>query len=464
MVAANLLREGGGSGLRVVLVEKTGRFGPGLAYGTASAAHLLNVPAGRMSAWAEDPDHFVRWLRPWKMDARGGSFVARSVYGRYVSEVLDGAEEEGRARGARLERVRGAATALMPLANGALVIAGTNMVWADRVVLALGNPAPADPRMQDAAFYSSARYVREPWAAGALDGIGADEPVLLMGTGLTMVDVALELRARGHRAGLVAVSRHGLLPLPHRSPARPPAHPEPPPGLDHWEPTALGLLRAVRGEMRSAALHGIDWREVLVSIRAQTPRLWAALPMEERRRFMEHLRAFWDAHRHRAAPDSMAGVRELIRAGVLNVGAERVVEFREDASGVEVVVRTRGREETRVVRVGRVVNCTGPDADLSRSTDPLVVSLRRRGAIRCDALGLGLDTAADGAVIDADGAPSRVLYAVGPMRRGSLWETTAVPELRVQARDVARRVRESLGGVPVQIQSGLGTPASPSHL
>ncbi|HWY24061.1 MAG TPA: hypothetical protein VNX47_04035, partial [Nevskia sp.] len=62
-----------------------------------------------------------------------------------------------------------------------------------------------------------------------------------------------------------------------------------------------------------------------------------------------------------------------------------------------------------------------------------------------DALGLGLLTDAQGALLDRDGQASTWLYTLGPARKGQLWETTAVPEIRVQAQALARRLLQLEG-------------------
>jgi uncharacterized NAD(P)/FAD-binding protein YdhS len=307
------------------------------------------------------------------------------------------------------------------------------------VVLALGNFLPADPACAEAAAVESPRYLRDPWDIGRYEALDRARPVLLLGTGLTAVDVVLELAARGWDAPIYAISRRGLLPQPHRSPAKP-VHPEPPGDLARWEATAKGLLRALRREVEAQARRGIDWREVVTSIRADTARLWQAMDLEERRRFLGRLRAYWDTHRHRAAPQAWSALDGMMRTGRLRISAARLCGLRFRGDGFEAVIRARGGEHSELLPVGGVINCTGPETDLQKVANPLVRSLLSRGTLRGDALGLGLDAEESGAVIDAAGHASNWLYAVGPLRRGQLWETTAVPELRVQAAEVARAV------------------------
>jgi uncharacterized NAD(P)/FAD-binding protein YdhS len=316
------------------------------------------------------------------------------------------------------------------------------VLTADRVVLAIGNFPPATPAV-DGLDPTDPRYAADPWAESALH-MDPDEPVLLVGTGLTMLDIALALRERGHRARIHAVSRHGLLPQPHRSAAVAPPHYPRPVGLDDWPRSAVGLLRGLRAEVARATDDGVDWREVHTSLRADTPALWRSLEMAERERFLRHLRPYWETHRHRSSPQTAAAIDELVTSGSLLVTAGRLA--RVDGSGKRIAVRVlpRGGTEPITLDVGRMVNCTGPDTDLTRVAEPLVQQLLGSGLVTPDALGLGLQTTERGELIAADGMADGRLFLVGPLRKGLLWENTAVPELRVEAARMASHLM-SLG-------------------
>lgn len=439
MVAVNLLRAAT-EPMRILLVERSGRFTAGVAYGTRSDAHLLNVPAGRMSAFSNDGEHFLRWARARDAAVTGGSFVPRRLYGKYLAELLDDAEADAPAT-TSLVRLASEARALERLAGGGvrLSLADGRSVTADRVVLSIGNYEPANPPADDGGFYASDDYARDPWAPGALE-VNTDAPVLLLGTGLTMLDVAIALSARGHRGPIHALSRRGLLPQPHRESASAPSHHDRPATLGAWPRTARGLLHELRREVREGAAHGVDWREVVTSIRHDTPALWQALSREERMRFLRHLRSFWETHRHRSAPATSARIAALREGGQLVIHGARVLSYAPSAAGTRVSLRRRGADRVEVIEVARVINCTGPDTNLARVRDPLVQSLRADGLIRPDDLGLGLDTDEQGALIGADGRASDDLFCVGPLRKGRLWENTAVPELRVEAAAMARRL------------------------
>ncbi len=439
MVAVHLLRDPRWRDSRIAIVERTGRFTAGVAYGTAHESHTLNVPAGRMSAFADEADGFLEFARSRDPDVTGGSFVPRSLYGAYLAHLLDNAEARS---AASLRRIAAEATSVEVGPDGSVRVGIDDVatpIVADRVVLAIGNFPPADPSIMDAAFYSDPRYARDPWAADALEA-DPDQPVLLIGTGLTMLDIALAFRDRGQRAVIHAVSRHGLLPQPHRVAAVPPPLYPRPAGLDSWPRTTLGLLRSLRAEVDRAAQAGTDWREVHTSLRSDTPGLWMSLDQTEKERFLRHVRPYWETHRHRSSPQTATAIQQLLSTGRLRVMAASVLGF-EPADGlVEARLRLRGQREAATLRVGRVVNCTGPDTDLRRVAEPLVQQLVRSGSVTPDPLGLGLQSSEHGGLIDAEGNASDRLFLVGPLRKGLLWENTAVPELRVEADHMARRL------------------------
>jgi uncharacterized NAD(P)/FAD-binding protein YdhS len=122
------------------------------------------------------------------------------------------------------------------------------------------------------------------------------------------------------------------------------------------------------------------------------------------------------------------------------VRAARILGYRPVANEVEVTIRPRGASAAGRIHVDRVVNCTGPSSDVRRVGDSLLDALLSRRLLRPDPLGLGVETAPDGALLDAAGHPSRVLYLVGPLLKADHWEATAVPELRQHAARLAERL------------------------
>jgi len=450
MVASNLLRAAaapGGRPAHVLLIERSPGFEAGAAYRTDSPRHLLNVPAGRMSALPDDPEHFLRWLRERDPRIEAGAYVPRGLYRSYLRATLD-ASCDLAAGCATFEWLEAEAVDLERTARGGYVVhldaAGPR--HADAVVLAIGNLPPAHPSVAARGLEESPFYVRDPWRGSALD-VEADDPVVLIGTGLTMLDCALALDEAGHRGTIIAVSRRGLLPQSQLESAACDPRPEAErraivdtlmrsARLDRQR-TARGLLRAVRLVVAGAAVRGVDWRDVILCLRHRVEALWQRCPATERARFLRHLRPYWEVVRHRAAPAAAARFAALRDSGRLVVHAAQLRDVLEDDWGASVILRTRGNGARTVVRAAKIVNCTGPETRIERADNALLRALVVRGLVRPDPLGLGVATAEDATAIGGDGSASPGLVVVGALNRGRLWETTAVDELRVQARDAA---------------------------
>jgi len=443
MVAIHLLHSAQ-QPLRVVLIDRADAPGRGVAYRDQPECHLLNVRAEAMSAFPDRPDHFLDWLNTVYSPCHPvgtGEYLPRRIYGLYVESLLAEAQRNAR-RGVSLELRCGEVLGLRRGADGAsLRLSGGGQVRADRVVLALGNPGPADPPLADPRVFASPRYLGNAWSSPGLYSIRRDEDLLLIGSGLTALDWLAALQTLGHRGRIHVVSRRGLLPQLHRAAAPQPLSFNP---LE-LPPRVLPLLRRVRAEIATVEARGGDWRAVVDALRPHTQALWQRLAAAEQQRFLRHLRPYWEIHRHRAAPHIIESVYELLRSGRLQLVAGRLQGFEERDGEVEASVRVRRGRELQRLRVQRVVNCTGPESNYRRLNHPLIVSLRERGLIQPDALGLGLLTDAQGALLDRDGRPLDWLHTLGPARKGQLWETTAVPEIRVQAQALARRLLQLAG-------------------
>jgi uncharacterized NAD(P)/FAD-binding protein YdhS len=439
LVAAHLLRLA--RPVAVTMLERGPRFARGLAYGTDRPEHLLNVAAKQMSAFDEDPQHFQRFAS--RADPSPEAFHPRSRYADYLSVVLTESERASAPRGL-LDKQRAEVVDVEPPAargDSPRVVTSTGRrIAADHVVLASGNFPPPNPL--PAIGLSPAVYASDPWRAEALMGIPRTATVLVVGTGLTAVDVVLALRADGHKGLIVLVSRRGLLPQPHRV-AGSGAHPAPvEPSAFGIGGTALSILRAARREAKQRRAKGLDWREVMTGLRGRAQALWATLPPRERARFLRHVRPYWESHRHRMPPSCARTVEALRREGALEVRAARIVGVEPTDDGARVTLVARGvlPEVEESIDVSRIVNAVGPSTDWTLVDDPLVHALVERGLVVPDALRLGIETDAGGAVIGKGGSPSPWLWTAGPPRKPALWECTAVPEIRVQAADLARRL------------------------
>jgi uncharacterized NAD(P)/FAD-binding protein YdhS len=436
-LAAQLLRRSGGS-VSVFLIERGARVGRGVAYSTECAEHLLNVRARNMSAYPEDPEHFLEWARlNHDPGVSPDDYLPRPLYGQYIASVL---QQEIERHPGYVEHVQDEAEAVSVARVGGtaeICLRSGRTLFADKVVIALGSFPPGDPRLpgrtQHSLRYGSNPWKSKFWTSTALGDVSHDKSILLVGSGLTSVDVAITLRGRGFRGTIHILSRRGLFPQVHKATA-----PWPPFWTEQFPGTVRGLLRLIRTQVKAAEKAGSGWRAVIDSLRPFTQEIWRSLSFSERRRFLRHVRPYWDVHRHRIAPAIGARLASQIQDGQIEIHAGRMKTYAEDIDGVEVTYHDRESGQLERLRVDRVINCTGPESDCRKADDPLLANLMRQKLARPDSLFLGLDVSPDGALIDAHGTASTLLYAIGPVRKGSLWETIAVPELRVQVSELSK--------------------------
>ena len=440
MVAVHLLRRTPPQ-TRITLIERSGAFGPGLAYGADQGAALLNAPVGRMSAFEDQPLDFHAWLQRHLEDTPSAdAFVPRHLYGGYLRHAL---ARELRSPGQRrIVLLRDTVSSIeQTFGECVLRLASGATVRADAAVLAIGNPPPTPVAELGTIWNEPELYCGAPWSVDAFDGIRPDQAVLLVGTGLTMVDAATALLDRGHAGPIHAVSRRGLLPRGHTT-TPPGAAPE----LTPLPPGLIALGRHLRHIVRTQA-PDVPWQRVIDALRPSTSELWQALSIEERGRFLRHLRPWWEVHRHRMPPALAERIDTARASGQLRIAAARITGCTRACDGVHVHLRPRRGTATSTLPVARVVNCTGPATDVVRIGNPLMRSLLAAGLVRSDPLGLGLDVAASGALRGRYGTISSSLFAIGPLTKGLCWEMTAVPELRRQCERLAAHLA-MLGRAP----------------
>lgn len=445
LVAANLLRLARRP-LRLVLIERKLPAGRGVAFGTENRHHVLNVPAGRMGAWADEPGHFLEWVRahpdngdvPAKVEAT--DFLPRWLYGTYMADVLATARANS-ATGVELEMINGDAIDIeeRPEGGGVLRLADGRLLAARQVVLAVGNLPGEYPIHRALPVYRSSRYVHVPWRGDALEGIAADDEVLLVGQGLTAIDIIVQLDRAGHRGTIHVLSRNGLRPHVHQ-----PYTPRVSSITSEQLPMTLRqIVRQVRSDIRAGAKSGIDWRAVIDGLRPLSQAIWQQFSPDDRARFMKYIRPFWEAHRHRLAPSVAAVVDRMTEEGRLKAYAGRLQVLEADASGVQALFRRRATIQHVSLRVAKVINCTGPRTDYSKYQHPLFIHLLARGLIDHDPLALGINALPNGQVLRYRGGPVDWLYTLGSPMKGVLWESTAVPEIRVQAKALAETLLKS---------------------
>jgi uncharacterized NAD(P)/FAD-binding protein YdhS len=450
MVAVHLSRLGPRSP-RVLVFERGNRLARGAAYGTIRPEHLLNVPARLMSAFTDEPDHFLNWLRERDPSVQPGAFVPRRVYGDYLEELLQDAVSR---LDSRLTTIPAEVIDLIDESNGhtTLVTSQGARFVADAVVVAVGNPGPQDPVSVPDSMRASGKYVSNPWVDDPFRGLKGDAPIVVIGSGLTAVDLVVEAQSRKLAGKITAVSRHGLTPQPHK-----PVPTMAPPNLNSVSPPrARNMLRAFRRAVQDVEESGGDWRSVMDSLRGSMQEIWKSLGESEKKRFLRHLAVLWDAHRHRVAPEIHQVMETARSEGRFAVVAGRIMSMNDDESGVQVVVKRRGSNACDTLSVQRVINCTGPSRDLRAGFPSLIGALCDRGLGRPDPIGLGLQTGGSAALLGSSGARSERIFVIGPILKGELWETTAVRELRAQAADLASHLASILEHSPSKALPGPG--------
>lgn len=443
VVAANLLRLSYWRPVRVVLVERAQRMARGTAYAETAHPYLLNVPAGRMSVNSRDPLEFLKFAQQRLPTTTADDFLPRSLYGEYLESSLLDAELSS-ASHVRLVRVRGDVGSIERTGGTSpfrLHLDDGRTLTADDVVLALGNPPPGRLPGTDK-LLGSPRYVEDPWSSPP--ELQPGETALVIGTGLSMADTVIAgTEAAQDKVVFHAISRHGLVP-PSQTAFRHAGCEGDSSALLHAASfSARCLARAVRELTEDVQRRGGDWREAVTCVRNLAPALWQRLPTRERRRFLRHVRPYWDIHRHRLPQQTLAKLERLRRQDSLHVHAGRILGFELVGESVRVSWRARGSDEVRTILVNRVINCTGADYNPTRSRDPLMRSLLTQGLAAPDGLGLGLRTGTHGALIDSRGRAANNLYYIGPMLRADHWECTAAQELRGHAERLAHHLATS---------------------
>ncbi len=448
MVLANLLRltRDRRECLNIYLFDKQAAPGEGAAYRTADERHLLNVRASCMSAWPDQPDDFLRFVRARNSAVREDEFLPRKVFGAYVRDcMLREAQKAG--PNVSVTLVREHVTQLRRIHSPGWRVEGADGITVDAelVIVAAGHQPPADP-IEKQWTGSRARYVRNPWASLVPSLIRPTDPVLMIGSGLTAVDVAMTLNQRNRTAPIVAISRHGLAPRAHLRQPAPAARCsaeisallENPGGL-----STRRLVHEIRCWVRSEKARGIAWQQAIDGLRPVTSDLWRLLSTSERNRFLRHARSFWETHRHRVAPAVADDLEEMKRRGVFEIAAGKISSVEASDDSVQVIFTMRDGT-TRIQHFAWVVNCTGPGAHTATSTHSFLRPHLQERTLACDELALGLLSDPEGRALDGDGNVQEDLLIVGTLRKSTLWESTAVPELRKQAQTAARVALETL--------------------
>ena len=449
MLAVQLLRLPGER--QILVIEPRQELGRGEAYSAVELGHTLNGNAGRMSVDPDNADDLTQWLTAYI--AAGGwpesdqqhvpiseLFPPRGIFGLYAQQRLAEAKALSQST---VEHIRAEVVDLqVDDASTLLTLSDGQQLRGAFAVLATGMfPAARTPQTESSGLNAAAV---DPWDVQAMTQLDPQSTVLIIGSGLTMVDAVVSLEQAGHRGPIEIFSRHGLLPHVRRQP----------PGWvdfladDHSLRSPRQLLREVRRQCRIALDQGIDWQAPLDTVRGHIGRLWSQASDRQKRQFVRHVRPWWESHHHRSPPLSAELVTRLQGEGRLRI---RAASFKglEPSLGAEVTIRLRPRGQQDVTQVSGValINSSGIEYDWRRVARPLPRQLLVRGLIQPGPLALGIAADVSGAVVDAQGQVSQRLFAMGPPLRGMWWESTAVTDVALQAKALAARL--VLGAYPL---------------
>ncbi|WP_192561407.1 FAD/NAD(P)-binding protein [Pseudomonas gozinkensis] len=445
MLAVQLLRLAGRR--KILVIEPRAELGRGEAYSAVELGHTLNGNAARMSVDPDNADDLTQWLT--EHIAGGGwpeadrqhvpvseLFPPRGLFGVYVQQRLAEAQQVGAQFGSTVEHVRAEVVDVQASSDCVLLtLSDGQQLQGAHAVLATGMfPAARTPQKESSGLNAASL---DPWDVTAMRQLDPQSSVLIIGSGLTMVDAVVSLEQAGHRGPIEVFSRHGLLPHVRR---------QPPAWVDflaedHSIRTPRQLLRELRRHCRDAIAKGIDWQAPLDTVRAHIGRLWSQASDVQRRQFVRHVRPWWESHHHRSPPLSAELVERLHREGRLRIHAASYKGLEPvSGDGVSIRIRPRGQAETRVVQGAALINSSGIEYDWRRVARPLPQQLLARGLVRPGPLALGIEAAVDGAVLDVEGRISNRLFAMGPPLRGMWWESTAVTDVALQAKALAARL------------------------
>jgi uncharacterized NAD(P)/FAD-binding protein YdhS len=423
--------------LEIAIVNQGRPLGRGAAYGTRRPEHLLNVAARNMSAFPDLPDHFLQWLRTRAEfdlvpDAElRERFIPRTTFGDYLRGLMhQHLEAPMEAIPVRTRFIAGEAIDVELHERGATVrLADGGELRVDKVVLATGNEPPA-PIPGSELLHNHPGWIGNPWITWENRLPPTGGTIIVLGTGLTTVDAVITLRSLGWNGLIHAVSRNGWLPHSH---FRGIEYTDfPPKGADLADLGLEKLLALVEHHCARLRDFGANPAIIVDKMRASTQRIWQRFSREEKIEFVKRHSARWNVLRHRIAPEIHAQVTTAQLTGQLRIHAAGIEGVA--TQGDRLAVKLAG---DKTLFGDLVINATGPNAKFTGTRVTLLQNLLKRGLIAPDETEMGVRVDADHVAIDRDGERSPVLLALGPLLKGTLWETVAVPELRGQARRVA---------------------------
>lgn len=412
--------------LAILWFDSKNQFCKGLAYSTTDENHLLNVRANNMSVFRDEPDHFVNWLGVHHSSYSSKDFVPRKIYGLYVQHTFESLQLTNPT--VRIQTIAQEVTGVLQTKYG-FEILSDQTYKAGKLILALGNFLPAHPRSISKDFISSENYVQNAFDSSLIEKALTHKDITIIGSGLTMIDVVVSLAHQHYTGTIRVISPHGYIPQAHTEQPLPSIAPF----IEANKTYRLSeLLSLVKNQLKKAKEEQLNPHSVIDAMRPFLQNIWMNFSLDEKQQFLRHLRHKWGVARHRAPVQSIKLFNELKLSGRLILAKGRIYDIQRIGDGFEVYF-TDSKNKGGKFRTSFLINCTGPEADYGRLTSPLVQQLFKNGLIDSDMLKYGLNAQKDGQI-------SQNLYTLGPPLKGILWESVAVPEIRVQAREIASKI------------------------
>lgn len=438
LILINILKYFPDAPVAVKWIEKSGEFGTGTAYSTDKDYHLLNVPANFMGLFHNYANDFFEWLLKKGYAYSEHDYVPRKIYGDYVKEHLFHALKNN--ENIQLELIQGEIIDIeKENEQYILSLQNNKRIKTDSVILAVGNFLPADPVLKNMDYSYSPNYFRNPWDNEINHSLKRTDDILIIGTGLTMVDKILDTYHQIHKGKIYAISRNGYLPFTHYPCSRHQKYP------DYTEEllqasTTQELYSIIRRHIDAGIKSGIDWRVVVDTIRPSLPKIWDGLSLREKKTFLRRVGSLWTVVRHRI-PVICADIIHLLKdKKQLQIVGGRILEIIETDKGFTVAYLDKKELIRKEIQVQKIINCSGPQLNPANTDSLLLKNLLNKGMICVDELGLGLNALHDGRLLDKNNQVVPDFYTIGNGLKGILFESTAIPEIRVQAYNLAKNL------------------------
>jgi len=433
----------------IILINERETLNKGIAYNPYSDKHLLNVIAGKMSAYPDKPDHFLEWVM--KKDnfqnkdktLIANSFLTRQLYGEYICFIWKEANESAESKQIKISVIDSFVVDLDVSESYVSIWLDNNLkLNVDECVVATGNHIPRNPGIKNMNFYNSPNYFQNPWKIESVKDTKENLPVLIVGNGLTMVDTVLGLLEQGFKGEIYSISPNGFNILPHRHN-----------GLKYSklveelrdDMNIYELVKLINKHIKTVREYGVSAEPIIDSLRTQTQKIWKSFSEKERELFMSRLRHLWGVARHRIPLHSHDKIQQLRIDGKLHINSGKIIDITELNESITVQYFDKKENGIKAINVSRIINCTGPETDLTNLDKSFLKNCLLKGILTQDKLRIGIKADTESfQIINSNGKPHTNLYTIGSNLKGELWESTAVNELRGQAEKLAKKLKTKM--------------------